>query len=81
MAISTKINKSKHWLVEKSRKRLLCHIEQMPRLQFTSGDITSFIAGRTTYAEAWRLIREAGSVRRVGAPRGTATLWRRAKQQ
>jgi len=80
-AISTRVDKSKHWLVEKSKNRLLTHIHDMPRLQFTSGDITKFIAGRATYEEAWRLIREEGSVRRVGVPRGTATLWRRAKRK
>jgi len=65
--------------VQKSKQRLLNYIAKLPKLEFTSGDITKFIAGRTTYFKAWEMIRTEGVITRVTAPRGTATGWKRSK--
>lgn len=65
--------------VEKSKLKLLEYIENLPKLQFTSGDITGFINGRKTYIEAWDQIKREGTVKRTTVPRGTATGWKRAK--
>ena len=63
--------------VSRSKKRLIEHIENMPKLQFTSGDITAFIDGRPTYVMAWDEIKSEGAVQRVTVPKGTATGWKR----
>lgn len=67
--------------VEKAKGKLIDFIGSLPKLKFTSGDITTFIDGRVTYEEAWNDIRREGSViERLTLPRGKATTWKRTHQ-
>ncbi len=60
---------------------LLEFIGSLPKLKFTSGDITSFINGRVTYEKAWENIKRDGDVvKRVTQPRGKATTWKRTRR-
>ena len=54
-------------------------IVNLPRFEFTSGQVTDFIDGRVTYQSGWDNIKKEGFVTRVGVPRGKRTTWRKTR--
>ena len=65
--------------VQESRIKLITFIDCLPKLQFTSGDITDYIGTRPTYKKAWNIIRNEGIVERISLVRGKLTTWKRSK--